>query len=168
MSFGNPYLDDDFLTGGVMARRCAGWLIDGAIIVLLFLVLWGALVLFGLLTLGLGFGALGILPFLPFFYNFVSLITASSATPGQRFVGLTVRRDSDLGPPTGFQALVFVLVFYLTIATSGLLLVVALFSRRHRTLHDLASGLTVVRVSAMRAMAEAGPGWAMRSGTSAP
>ncbi len=168
MSFGSPYPDDDFLTGGVMARRCTGWLIDGAMIVALFLILWGVLLLLGLLTLGLGFGALGILPFLPFFYNFISLMTASSATPGQRIVGLTVRRDDDLGPPTGFQALIFVLVFYLTIATSGLLLAVALFTRRHRTLHDLASGLTVVRTGALQALTAAGQGWTMRDGMSAP
>ena len=58
------------------------------------------------------------------------------------------------------QALISALVFYLTLATSGLLLVVALFTRRHRTLHDLVSGLVVVRVRAMRPLtatwAEAG------------
>ena len=55
-----------------------------------------------------------------------------------------------------------VLVFYLTLATSGLLLVVALFTRRHRTLHDLISGLVVVRVrhGTLTRPAEAGTcGW---------
>jgi uncharacterized RDD family membrane protein YckC len=60
-------------------------------------------------------------------------------------MGLTVRRDEDLGPPTGLQALIFTVVFYLTLATSGLLLLIALFTVRHRTLHDLASDLVVVR-----------------------
>jgi uncharacterized RDD family membrane protein YckC len=64
-------------------------------------------------------------------------------------VGLTVRRNDDLGPPTPLQALLSVLLYYLTLATSGLLLVVALFTIRHRTLHDLLSGLVVVRVRAM-------------------
>jgi uncharacterized RDD family membrane protein YckC len=43
------------------------------------------------------------------------------------------------------QALIFTAVFYLTMATSGLLLLIALFTIRHRTLHDLASDLVVVR-----------------------
>src|ERR1700709_2347071 len=128
MSFGNPYLDDDFLTGGVMSRRCVACVLDVLLILLLVVVMWWILLVFGLLTLGLGFGAMSILPFVPFAYHFLSLLGASSATPGQQMTGLTVRRHLDLGPPTGLQALASVLVFYLTLATSGLLLVVALFT----------------------------------------
>jgi uncharacterized RDD family membrane protein YckC len=168
MSFANPGLDDDFFTGGVMSRRCMAWVFDIVLIALLVWVLWWILVVFGLLTFGLGFGALGILPFVPFCYHFLSLLGASSATPGQRIMGLTVRRDFDLGPPTVLQALASVLVFYLTLATSGLLLVVAFFTRRHRTLHDLVSGLVVVRVAAMRTLTEAGAGWNLPGGAPAP
>ena len=71
-----------------------------------------------------------------------------SATPGQAMFGLMVRRDDDLGPPTLAQAVISTLVFYLTLATSGLLLLVALFTERKRTLHDLVSGLVVVRTRA--------------------
>ena len=88
---------------------------------------------------------MAILPAVPFLYHFLSLLRASTATPGQSIMGLTVRRDADLGPPTGLQALIFTVVFYLTLATSGLLLLIALFTVRHRTLHDLASDLVVVR-----------------------
>jgi uncharacterized RDD family membrane protein YckC len=166
MSFGTPYLDDDFLTSGVMSRRCVAWVIDGILIVLLVWVLWWILVMFGLLTFGLGFGAMSILPWVPFCYHFLSLLSAGSATPGQRMMGLTVRRDGDFGPPTGLQALVSVLLFYATMAFSGgLLLVVALFTVRHRTLHDLVSGLVVVRVEALTAD---GGGWNMVGGASAP
>jgi uncharacterized RDD family membrane protein YckC len=136
--------DEEFIAG-VMSRRCIAWLIDIALIALIVSVLWLVLLLFGVLTLGLGFGAMMILPAVPFLYHFLSLLRSSSATPGQALLGLTVRRDEDLGPPTGFQALIFTLVFYLTMATSGLLLLVALFTVRHRTLHDLASDLVVVR-----------------------
>jgi len=165
MSFGSPYLDDDFLTSGVMSRRCVAWVFDVFLIAVLVWALWWVLVLFGVLTFGLGFGAMSILPFVPFLYHFLSLLGASSATPGQQMMGLTVRRDCDFGPPTWLQALVSVVVFYLTLATSGLLLVVALFTARHRTLHDLISGLVVVRV---RALTAGGAGWNMRGGTSAP
>jgi uncharacterized RDD family membrane protein YckC len=164
MSFGNPHLDDDLLTSGVMSRRCVAWVFDFFLIAVLVWVLWWILVMFGLLTFGLGFGAMSILPFVPFCYNFLSLLGASSATPGQQMMGLTVRRDFDLGPPAGVQALVSVLLFYLTLATSGLLLVVALFTTRHRTLHDLISGLVVVRV---RALTAGGAGWNMPGGASA-
>jgi uncharacterized RDD family membrane protein YckC len=164
MSFGNPYMDDDFLTGGAMSRRCIAWIVDFLLIGLLIWVLWWILVMFGFLTFGLGFGALSILPFVPFCYHFFSLLSSATATPGQRMLGLTVRRNDDLGPPMGLQALASVLLFYLTMATSGLLLVVALFTTRHRTLHDLISGLVVVRV---RALTASGGGGNMQGGTSA-
>ncbi len=153
MSFSTPYPNAYFLTEGVMSRRCVAWVFDAFLIAVLLFALWWVLAMFGLLTFGLGFGAMSILPFVPFCYHFLSLLGASSATPGQQMVGLTVRRDYDLGPPTGIQALVSVLVFYLTLATSGLLLVVALFTSRHRTLHDLVSGLVVVRARALTATA---------------
>ena len=144
MSFGNPYLDDGLLTDGVMSRRCVAWAFDFVLIAMLVWVLWWILAMFGVLTLGLGFGAMGILPFVPFAYHLLSLLGSASATPGQQMMGLTVRRDYDFGPPTALQALISVGVFYLTLATSGLLLLVALFTVRHRTLHDLLSGLVVV------------------------
>ena len=165
MSFGSNYLDNDYLTGGVMSRRCIAWVLDAILIMLLIWMLWWILVMFGLLTFGLGFGAMSILPAVPFCYHFLSLLGAASATPGQRMMGLTVRRNDDLGPPTGIQALITVLLFYLTMATSGLLLVIALFTTRHRTLHDLVSGLVVVRV---QALTMAGGGWNMYGGAPAP
>jgi uncharacterized RDD family membrane protein YckC len=168
MSFANPYQDDDYLTAGVMSRRCVAWVFDVFLIAVLVWALWWILVMFGVLTLGLGFGAMSILPFVPFFYHFLSLLGSSSATPGQQMTGLTVRRYGDLGPPTALQALVSVVVFYLTLATTGLLLVVALFTTGHRTLHDLVSGLVVVRVRAMQTLTAPGGGWNMPGGSSVP
>jgi uncharacterized RDD family membrane protein YckC len=151
---------DEAFIEGVMARRCLAWLIDAVLIALLVSVLAALLFVFGLLTLGLGFGAMAALPAVPFLYHFLSLLRTSSATPGQVLLGLTVRRDADLGPPTGFQALVFTVVFYVTLATSGLLLLVALFTVRHRTLHDLASDLVVVRRETFETWCrQTGAGW---------
>src|SRR4051812_41808050 len=104
MSFGNPYLADEYLTGGVISRRCVAWVIDIVLIALLIWVLWWVLVLLGLLTFGLSWGAIGLLPFVPFCYHFFSLLGMASATPGQRMLGLTVRRNDDFGPPTPLQA----------------------------------------------------------------
>jgi uncharacterized RDD family membrane protein YckC len=161
MSYGSTFLDDTFLTDGVLSRRCVAWLIDIVLIAVLVWVLWWVLALFGVLTLGLGFGAMALLPAVPFCYHFLSLMGYATATPGQQMLGLTVRRNDDLGPPTLLQALLSVLLYYLTLATSGLLLVVAVFTIRHRTLHDLVSGLVVVRVRAMEQLTATGGNWNM-------
>ena len=92
--------DEDFIAG-VMTRRCLAWLIDLVLIGLILIPIVLILTLFGLLTLGLGFAAMAVLPAVPFLYHFLSLMRSASATPGQGIMGLTVRRDADLGPPTG-------------------------------------------------------------------
>ncbi len=167
MSYGDPYLDGDFMTRGVLLRRCLAWVIDMVLIGILVWVLWWVMLMFGVLTLGIGFAAMALLPFVPFCYHLLSLLSPPSATPGQQLLGLTVRRYEDLGPPTVLQAVVSTLAFYLTLATSGLLLVIALFTLRHRTLHDLVSGLVVVRVGAMEALTQPPGGWNIPAGTSA-
>jgi uncharacterized RDD family membrane protein YckC len=142
-------IDDYWLTEGVMIRRVFAWLIDIVLLGLILTALWFVLLLFGVLTLGLGFALLGALPFVPFCYHWLFVAGPASATPGQQALGLVVRRNDDLGRPPLLQAFVYTLVFYLTLATTGLLLLFALFTVRHRTLHDLASGLVVVRARAL-------------------
>jgi uncharacterized RDD family membrane protein YckC len=147
---GPSVTDEDFIDG-VMSRRLFAWLIDLLLICLImtpFLLMFSV---FTVVTLGLGAGVWAIVPVIPFLYHFLSLLRRKSATPGQAMMGLTVRRDDDLGPPTGLQALIFVAIFYVTMATSGLLLLIALVTPRHRTLHDLASDLVVVRRRALEA-----------------
>lgn len=142
-------IDDYWLTEGVLARRVFAWLLDVLLIGLVLVALWFVLLLFGVLTLGLGLPLLGILPFVPFCYHLLFVAAPASATPGQQALGLVVRRNDDLGRPTPVQAFIYTLLFYLTLATTGLLLLFALFTIRHRTLHDLASGLVVVRARAL-------------------
>ena len=157
MIYRMPVPPDELLTEGVMSRRVAGWFIDALLIGLLLATLWFVLFLFGVLTLGLGFPAMGILPFVPFAYQVLFLLSSATATPGQQMFGLTVRRDDDLGPPTLLQAIIFTLIYYLTLALTGLLLLVALFTVRHRTLHDLASGLVVVRARRLAMLTQPPP-----------
>ncbi len=142
-------LDDYSLTEGVLTRRIFAWLLDVLLVGLTLVVLWFVLLLFGVLTLGLGLPLLGVLPFVPFCYHLFFVAGTAAATPGQQALGLVVRRNDDLGLPTFAQAFIYTLVFYLTLATTGLLLLIALFTIRHRTLHDLASGLVVVRARAL-------------------
>jgi uncharacterized RDD family membrane protein YckC len=138
------------LLAGVLSRRCLGWLTDLLLVAVAVGTLWSSLLLLGLLTFGLGWWLLGLVPLVPFAYHCLFLTGSMSATPGQALFGLVVRRDDDLGPPSLAQAVISTLIFYLTLATSGLLLLVALFTQRKRTLHDLASGLVVVRRRALR------------------
>ena len=142
-------IDDYWLTEGVLARRVFAWVLDVLLIGLIVVALWFVLLLFGVLTLGLGLPLLGVLPFVPFCYHLLFVAAPASATPGQQALGLAVRRNDDLGRPTPVQAFIYTLLFYLTLATTGLLLLFALFTIRHRTLHDLASGLVVVRARAL-------------------
>jgi uncharacterized RDD family membrane protein YckC len=144
-------LSEQAFIDGVLGRRCVAWLLDLVFLTLIFIPVLLVLALFGILTFGLGFAAFAWLPAVPFLYHFLSLLRRSCATPGQAIMGLAVRRDADLGPPSVTEAFVFTVVFYLTLAATGLLLLVALFTVRHRTLHDMASGLVVVRRRALDA-----------------
>jgi uncharacterized RDD family membrane protein YckC len=155
-------IDDGWLTAGVMTRRISAWLLDVLLVGLVLVALCFVLLLFGILTLGLGMPLLGVLPFVPFCYHLFFVASTACATPGQQALGLAVRRNDDLGPPSFAQAFVYTLVFYLTLATTGLLLLIALFTIRHRTLHDLASGLVVVRA---RALTGGFGSWNMQGGS---
>ena len=155
-------IDDDWLTEGVLIRRIFAWLIDALLISLLLVGLWFALLLFGVLTLGLGLPLFGVLPFVPFCYHMLSILGPMSATPGQAALDLVVRRNDDFGQPMAIQAVIYTLLFFVTLATCGLLLLVALFTVRKRTLHDLASGLVVVR---SRALTRALGSWNMQGGS---
>lgn len=146
-------LQDDMLTTGVLRRRVFAWLIDAALIATLVAAAWSFGVVLGLLTLGLAFPLLGGLPALPILYTWLSIASPLSATPGQALLGLTVRRDDDLGPPTLMQALVSSLGYYFTVALGAIWLAVAILTTRRRTLHDMVSGLVVVRSRALTSQA---------------
>lgn len=164
------WLWDDALVAGVRTRRCLGWLIDLVLVAMLVASAWWALVVLGLLTFGLGWSLLGLVPLIPFAYHTLFLSSSMAATPGQALCGLIVRRNDDLGQPGFLQAVVSTLVFYLTLCTSGLLLLVALVTERKRTLHDLAAGLVVVRAAAWRhwALTTGAGSWNMGGGPTFP
>jgi len=147
---GDPaYAAEYWLTRGVLPRRVLGFLIDLLLIAGLVGGLWAALVLFGVLTLGLGLPLLGVLPAVPPLYHYLFLIGPLSATPGQALLGLVVRRDGDLGPPDALEALLSVIGFYVTLALGAVWLGVALLTWRHRTFHDMLAGLVVVRADSL-------------------
>lgn len=141
---------DEALTRGVLSRRVAAFILDGIFVAILCAGLWVLLLMFGLLTLGLGLPLLGVLPAVPLFYNWLSIASGAAATPGQALMGLTVRRDADLAPPSAFEALVWTLGFIVTMALGVIWFAIAVLTHQHRTLHDLVSGLVVVRRRVLR------------------
>lgn len=93
------WISDQEMTQGTIVRRIGAFLIDGVVVLIVWKVLAVAFFLFGLVTLGLGMGLLGLLPIVPPLYNWLSLLSPLSATPGQALLGLQVHRDSILVRP---------------------------------------------------------------------
>lgn len=140
---------DQALTEGVPGRRVAAWLADALILGAIVGTLWIVLVGLGLVTFGLTFPLLSALPAIPFAYHAGFLASPAAATPGMALLGLTARRDDALARPTLGEAAVFTAGLYLTLAAGVVWLLVALVTRRHRALHDLVSGLVIVRTRAL-------------------
>ena len=133
----------------VLGRRVLAFLVDALLLAVICGAAWALLFGVGVLTLGLGFPLLALLPAVPPLYNWLSLLSPGAATPGQALLGLTVRHDADLARPTAPQALVWAIGFYVTMALGVVWLLAALFTERHRTLHDIVAGLVVVRSRAL-------------------
>ena len=133
------------LYDGVILRRVLGYLVDLALIAALYLSLWVAVGLAGILSFGLltplGILVLAILPIT--YHSF--FIGHDGGTPGQRLFDLEVRAWTGRRPDYP-QAFLNTVLFYATVAlTAWLVLLVAPFTDRHRTVHDYLSGTLVVR-----------------------
>ena len=147
------------ITSGVMSRRVIAWLIDCLLIGMIGTAVFSFCVFIGLVTFGFGAGAFGILPIVPLLYHWLSMASPMSASPGQAMLGLTVRNDDDLAPVTPLQALIFTALLYVTLALGVWPMLIALFTTRHRTIHDMLSGCVVVR---KEALTRAAAFWNMR------
>lgn len=131
---------------GVLWRRAAAYLIDAFCILLIALaVLVGFLLLtvlsFGLLAPGLWF----LFGLVPLAYHTLLVGGPHGATLGMRALDLELRSTN--GERPGYlQALAHAALFYLTVgATGSLILLFALFNRRKRTVHDVLTGMLMVR-----------------------
>ncbi len=139
-------LDDARLYDGVLTRRVFAFLID-YFIVLLLLVPFGILVaLLGLLTFGLGWSLFAVLaPAVALVYVWNTLGGPNQATTGMRLMGIRLDR-LDGRPVDGMLAIVHSVLFWAgNVILSPLILLVALFTNRKRTLHDLLLGTVVTR-----------------------
>jgi uncharacterized RDD family membrane protein YckC len=131
---------------GVLWRRTFAYIIDLCVIGVIAAFVW---IVFAVLWL-LSFGLLGpVLWFLfgliPLAYHTLLLSGPRSATFGMRLFDVELR--SVAGERPGFlQALVQTALFYITVgATCSLILLVVLFNRHKRTLHDMLAGTVMVR-----------------------
>jgi uncharacterized RDD family membrane protein YckC len=131
---------------GVVWRRVLAYLLD---LVFIAVIAAGIGVVFVLLTL-LSFGLLApVLWFawglVPLAYHTLLLSGPRSATFGMRCFDVELRSVTS-ARPSFLQALLQTALFYITISlTCSLILLVALFNRRRRTLHDFLAGTLVVR-----------------------
>ena len=139
----------DRLTSGLLMRRCLAWMLDVFVLGVLVFVGWMTGVTFTVITFGLGAPIVGLVAVLPLLYGFISLVSPLQASPGQAAFGLAVVRNDDLGPPMPLQALIYMVAYLITAASGLIWCAVALVTTRHRTLHDMVSGLVVVRRSAL-------------------
>lgn len=129
---------------GVVLRRCAAFIFDAIGMFLFGMAMIFAITIFGFLTLGFGWLAFHILPWLPLVY-YTLLIGGTGATPGQRLAGLTMRQDATLDPPTAAQALAWSLLQAISFLLAGLPFLLVFLNPRRRAGHDLLSGLTITR-----------------------
>jgi uncharacterized RDD family membrane protein YckC len=152
-------LDRPELYDGLIWRRLLAYLFDCIVMGLLILAGWSGLVLLGIMSFGLLLPLVPVLvALIPAAYHAVQIGGRRHATLGMRLFGLEVKTWAG-GEPDVWQGFLMAALFYATLAATCLLiLLVALFNDRRRTVHDYLSGVVVVRysrtsLSAMRPMA---------------
>jgi len=131
---------------GVLWRRVLAYMLDLLFIAVIMVGVWVGFAVLWLLS----FGVLGpVLWFLfglvPLAYHTLLLSGRRSATFGMRCFDLELRSVTG-GRPGFLQALLQTALFYVTVAmTCSLILLAALFNRRRRTLHVFLAGTVMVR-----------------------
>jgi uncharacterized RDD family membrane protein YckC len=149
------------LFDGVLPRRVLAFAIDVAVILAPVALAFVIIILFGLVTFGLGWGLLALLypgtVIWALAYYGLTLGSPSSATIGMRALEIEMR--TWYGAPCYFVlGAVHAVAFYISVSVlTPFVLLVGLFNQRHRLLHDIVLG-TVVINSPARAAALRGAG----------
>ena len=142
-------IDDDSLTWGVPSRRVGAFVVDTLLIALLTTSLAVSFAILHVMSFGLLHGPAHLVLVVGLIYEACFIASPAMATPGQMLVGLSIRRADDLGRPTLLQGIAFTALLYLTLVAGVIWLGVAFFTHRRRALHDMISGLVVVRAGAL-------------------
>lgn len=146
----DPWLEPA-LYRGVLTRRLFAFLVDVVIISLPVVLATIAIAVFGVVTLGLGWHLFWLLSpasaIWAIVYYGASLGGPHSATPGMRLLGLQMRTLS--GAPGYFLlGAAHAVLFWLSVSfLSPFVLLVGVFNRRRRLLHDLVLGTVVVNIA---------------------
>lgn len=139
-------LDDARAYDGVLMKRVFAFILDYVIVGLLVIPFAILIALLGLLTFGLGWMLFAVLlPGVALVYIWNTLGGPNQATVGMRAMGIRLDR-LDGRPIDGLLAVVHSVLFWAGNAVlTPLVLLVALFTERKRTLHDLLLGTVVTR-----------------------
>ena len=127
---------------GVRRRRIGAVALDLVLVSIAAFGLWLALLV---LTFGLSVLILPpLFPFVAFFYNGLTVSGPAMATPGMRLCGLELRMDATGARVPFLNAALHAVLFYFSWTVPPILLV-SLIVRDKRCLHDMLSGVIVVR-----------------------
>ena len=139
-------LDDVRAYDGVRTRRILAFIIDYCIVALLTIPFAILVAILGLLTFGLGWALYSILvPAVAILYIWNTLGGRNQATSGMKMMGIRLDR-LDGTRIDGLTAVVHTVLFWAgNVILTPLVLLVALFTDRKRTLHDLLLGTVVTR-----------------------
>jgi uncharacterized RDD family membrane protein YckC len=143
----NPAANPE-LFEGVLGRRIIAFVIDVIIIAVPLVIAWICILIFGLITFGLGWALFWV--FSPasiiwaLFYYGLTLGGPASATIGMRAMELEMR--TWYGASAYFVlGAVHAIVFWITVSVlTPLILLVALFNSRRRLLHDMLVGVVLI------------------------
>lgn len=135
----------DILFEGVMARRVVAFLLDLVAIAILCVVASVPFFILGILTLGLLFFVYGLyLAGVALLYITLSLGGDRGATPGMRAMDIELRTLDGRYPGHSLAFIHGFLFFFLGSVTSWLIVLVGLFNRRGRLVHDFLCGTVMV------------------------
>lgn len=131
---------------GVLWRRAFAYLIDLFCIAAIMIAAIVPFVMLSVMSLGLlAPGLWFIFGLIPLAYHTLLVSSPWAATLGMRVFDIQLRSWNG-ERPIFLQALAHAALFYLTIALTGtLILLIALLNRRKRTLHDMLTGMLMVR-----------------------
>ncbi len=150
-----PDISPDYFDS-IVGKRILAYAVDVIAIMVVVAALWGCLLILGIFTLGATWPLLGVPSVLvPLAYHSLQIGGPRAATLGMRAMSIrvmSIAAGSD-GHPTLPQAVIQTVTFYGSIAATGsLILIVALFNRRRRTLHDWLAGTVVINAFDTRIM----------------
>ena len=129
----------------VLRRRIFAFLVDASIVLALSLALYVAVLILGVVTLGVAWLLLGLVfPAVALGYNAITLGQPQSATIGMRIFELEMRTWYG-APCYALLGAFHALLFYISIMIfTPFVLLLTIFNGRKRTLHDFFAGTIVV------------------------